>query len=70
MSAEALILEQLFEVIWHSNKIQLYQVTTHMNSRRMHVSEDEALIMHMADSLSQLAEDGHDLIEVEGSLAE
>lgn len=57
MSTKALVLQKLLEVVGHSNKIQLDEVTTHVDPRRVHISKNQSLIMHMANAFSQLSED-------------
>lgn len=62
MAAKALILEQLLEVVRHADQVELDQRIAQVNSRRMDVSEDESLLVDMADAGAELSEYGDDLV--------
>ena len=47
MTRKTLILEQLFEVVWHSNQIKLNDFVMDMNSCRVNITENQSSRMDM-----------------------
>lgn len=70
MAAEALIFEQLLEIVRHSNQVQLDESVAHVDPRRVHIPEYLPLLVHVVDAFRKLSENGNDLVESELSLAE
>ena len=70
MSAEALVLEQFLEIVWHSNQVELDLLIFEMNPRRVYISKDYSLVVDVADAETELSEDGDNLVEVKWPLTE
>ena len=70
MTRETLIFQKLLKVVWHSNHIEFDDSIFKMNSRWVNIPKDHVLIMDMADSVTQLSENGNSLMEIERPLAE
>ena len=70
MTRETLIFQKLLKVVWHSNHIEFDYSIFKMNSRWMNVPKDHVMIMDMADSVTQLSENGNSLMKIKGPLAE
>lgn len=56
MPAERLIFQELFEIVWHSDQVELDLPVLEMNSCRVNVSENHVLLMDMVKTAAKLPE--------------
>lgn len=70
MATETLVFEQLLKVVRHSNEIELDCTTIEVDSGRMYISKDKALLVDVLDCFAELPEDGYGLLKGERPLAE
>ena len=70
MSREALVLQQFFEIVRHTDHVELDDAVLQMDPCGMNVSENHVLVMDVAHSFAELAENGDSLVQIELALAE
>lgn len=62
MPSEGGTLEQLLEVVGHTDQVPLDDAVLEVDARRVQVSEDDLLVVDGLEACSQLAEDRNDLL--------